>query len=147
MDPPITPPPCKHQRGSEITPGTRAVVCFLIRNKEQIIRAITTELNLSSSTVGNIVKKSTRISDSTVGYRTSITALLPRDGRLFCLSSEQINQLIRAATASYENRKKTWIIIAKELGIQVSNTILIRAFESRGYKRYIRRSKPWLTAD
>jgi hypothetical protein len=91
MDPPITPPPRKHQRGSEITPGTRAVVCFLIRNKGQTIRATATELNLPSSTVRNIVKRSTRISDSTVGYRKSITASLPRDGRPFCLSSEQID--------------------------------------------------------
>ena len=91
MESPITPPPHKHQRGSEITPGTRAVICFLIRNKKQTIRATTTELNLPPSTVGNIVKRSTRISDSIVGYRTSITASLPRDGRPLCLSSEQID--------------------------------------------------------
>jgi hypothetical protein len=38
--------------------------------------------------VGNIVKRSARISDSIVGYRTLITALLPRNRRLFYLSSE-----------------------------------------------------------
>ena len=88
MNSAITPPPRRHHRGPEITPGTRAVICFLIRNKRQSIRATATELNLPSSTVGNIIKRSARISDSTVGYRTSITALLPRDGRPFCLSSE-----------------------------------------------------------
>jgi hypothetical protein len=81
-------PPRRHHRGPEITPGTRAVICFLIRNKRQSIRATATELNLPLSTVGNIIKRSARISDSTVGYRTSITASLPRDGRPFCLSSE-----------------------------------------------------------
>jgi hypothetical protein len=88
MKSPITPPPHKHQRGSEITPETRAVIYFLIRNKKQTIRATIIELNLPPSTVGNIVKRSIRISDSIIGYRTSITALLPRDGRLLCLSSE-----------------------------------------------------------
>ena len=143
----ITTPIKKPRHGPETTPGTRGVICFLIRKQGQTIRSVAAQLGLPQSTVGCIARRSAAIAEANIGHHSSITSSLPRSGRPLLLSSVQIDILVSTATATYTSRRKSWLLIAKELGIEAVSTTINAAFESRGYKRYSSRHKPWLTPE
>lgn len=67
-----------------------------------------------------------------------------RCGRPLILDTPTRRQLVFAATATAESRRKPWSDVAEEIGIRVSAKTLRAAFAKEGYHRRVARKKPFL---
>ena len=68
----------------------------------------------------------------------------PRSGRPFAISPRNSRRLIRQATKNKYQRRKDWVTIAREIGINASPSAINSAFHRAGYGRYPPRYKPQL---
>lgn len=83
------------------------------------------------------------------GYFIAHSPLAPIRGHLrgrhSTLRTTQCEKLITLATASAENRRKSYTEIAHMAGITACNRTLRRTMSSAGYRRPIARKKPYLS--
>ena len=66
----------------------------------------------------------------------------PHTDRSLKLSPRDIRRLIRAVTSSQDERKASYIQLAKELELEVNKQTIRRALRKAGFKRYIACPKP-----
>lgn len=115
-----------------LTSAERSRIHALRYNSGWSIRRIATELGIPSSTVGTCI------------YQPVTPPQRPR-GRAPLLTTPIRQQLVAHATASHEQRLKPLRQIALELGINVDNRTLTKAFDKEGYHRRVATEKPLLT--
>lgn len=66
----------------------------------------------------------------------------PRSGRPAKLNARDIRRLVRAVTSSADGRKSSYMQIAKDLGIEASETTIRRVLRKAGFRRCVACSKP-----
>ena len=71
----------------------------------------------------------------------------PQSGRPYAITPRTQRALIRHTTKNKVQRRKPWVIVAREIGIMVSASAINSAFEHAGYGRYPPRYKPLLTPE
>lgn len=69
----------------------------------------------------------------------------PQSGRPPVISLRAQRSLIRHATKNRYQRRKSWVTVAREIGIMASVTAIANVFNRAGYGRYPLKHKPPLT--
>jgi transposase len=131
-------------RGPEVDCGTRAVIAF----SRAPLRDISNQVNVPKSTCHDIWRAATDRAKRTkkpVFHEVNQTPYY-RDGRPKALSLREEDILILHATLNKEQRAKTWMTIAAEVGLgHVSRSTIERTFHARGYTRCKATHRPYLS--
>jgi hypothetical protein len=132
------------QRGPELDCGTRAVIAFI----RVPLRDISQQVNVPKSTCGNVRRHAAASAKRTKlpVYHEVNQAPYIRVGRPKSLSLREEDILILQATFNKEQRAKSWVCIAAEVGLgNVSRWTIERTFHARGYYRCKATHKPYLS--
>ncbi len=104
-------------------------------------------IGVDEGTVRNVRKRAEEAEKENLDPFTS-KALQPRQrsGRPYAIDRRIERQLIRHATKNKVQRRKAWTVIARELGLTFSATVIEAAFLRNRYGRYPPLYKPPLNA-
>lgn len=108
-------------------------------------RQIANRYGCSESSVRNVAERAREAENKNIDplYPEACMAK-PRPGRPFVILPRDSRRLIRQATENRYQRRKDWVIIAWEIGIDASLAAINSAFHRAGYGRYPPRYKPQL---
>ena len=137
------------KRGRQVSPATRGAVAYARNLERSPLKTIQARTQVPRSTISDNARHSAKQAKIHGGssVHAQNSAAGTRSGRPPLLSQEQIDTMLRKSTSSYEWRRKTWMTVAREVGVTASRTTVERAFHEAGYGRYSPRSKPNLTLE
>ncbi|KAL8759616.1 MAG: hypothetical protein Q9199_000660 [Rusavskia elegans] len=108
-------------------------------------RSIAKRYKRSEKTVRNVEERALEAEKENIDPLTpEASTAKPRSGRPFIISPRDSRRLIRQAIKSKYQRRKDWVTIAREIGIDASPSAINSAFYRAGYGRYPPRYKPQL---
>lgn len=111
-------------------------------------RQLAKEFDCDEKTVRNVVKRAREAEKENIDPFCSIALQQrPRPGRPPAISKRTQRQLIRHATKNRYQRRKAWVVIAREIGCSASATSINKAFTSAGYGRHTPQYKPPLSPE
>ena len=135
------------KRGREVSSATRGALAYARFKNRSPLRVIQARTGVPISTISDITNhayKRAKIHE-TASFHGENTAPGSRSGRSSMLCQEEIDNMIKLATSSYEWRRKSWMDVAHECNVKGSKPTISKAFHEAGYERYSPRHKPWLT--
>jgi transposase len=138
------------KRGPELDSGTRAVIAYSSIILRKPLSVIGQEIGVPKSTCKDTRRRALERSKRTklAVFHEDNQASYYREGRPEVLSLRDKDRLILHGTANKEQRAKTWVTIAFELGLgHISRPVIDRVFHERGYNRCHATHKPHLTED
>jgi hypothetical protein len=138
------------KRGPELDSGTRAVIAYSSIILRKPLSVIGQEIGVPKSTCKDTRRRALERSKRTklAVFHEDNQASYYREGRPEVLSLRDKDRLILHGTANKEQRAKTWVTIAFELGLShISRPVIDRVFHERDYNRCHATHKPHLTED
>ena len=113
-------------------------------SKRQLAKAY----GCNRQTVANVIKRAGEAEKENIDPLSSEAhQRRPQSGRPFAIDERLQRQLIRHATKNRFQRRKSWIRIARELGVMASAGAINSAFLRAGYGRHPPRHKPLLSPE
>jgi len=97
-------------------------------------------------TVRNTRKKAAQVEKENIDpLSTEVFQRHPQSGQPSAISLCAQRSLIRHAIKNQYQRRKSWVTVAREIGIMASATAIANTFNRAGYGRYSPKHKPPLT--
>ena len=120
-----------------------------LHNTSHISKAqLAKKYNCDRKTVRNVLKRAENAEKENLDPLSSEAhQRRPSSGRPPIINDRQQRSLIRHATKNRFQRRKSWVVIARELGIMASPTAIYSAFKRAGYGRYPPHHKPLLSKE
>ena len=122
------------KRGRQVSPATRGAVACARNLERSPLKTIQARTQVPQSTISDNARHSAKQAKIHGGSSAHAqdSAARTRSGRPPLLSQEQIDTMLRKSTSSYEWRRKTWMTVAREVGVTASRTTVERAFHEAG---------------
>ncbi len=134
------------KRDREISSATRTAIAYARYQNWSSLRVIQTHIEVSLTSISNISNhayKQTKTHE-TKSFREKNVASESRSERSSLLCQKQIDIMIKLVTSSYEWRRRSWIMIARECEVLASRSTIERVFKKAEYERYSSRQKSYL---
>ncbi len=134
------------KRDRKISSVTQAAIAYARYQNQSSLRIIQTCIEVSLTSISNISNhayKQTKTHE-TKSFREKNVASESRSKRSSLLCQKQIDIMIKLVTSSYEWRRRSWVMIARECELLVSRSTIERVFKKAEYKRYSSCQKSYL---
>ncbi len=132
------------KRGRDVSPSTRGAIAYARYQNRSPLRVIQARTGVPLSTISDICNHANKRAKTheTESFRGENTASGSHSERPPMLCQEEIDNMIKLATSSYEWRRKSWMNVAHECNVKGFKPTISKAFHEAGYGRYSPRHKP-----
>ena len=133
------------KRGREISSATRAAIAYARYQNRSSLRVIQARTEVSLTSISNISNHAYKQAKTheTKSFREKNVASESRSERSSLLCQKQIDIMIKLVTSSYEWRRRSWIMIARECEVLVSWSTIKKVFKKAEYEHYSSRQKSY----
>lgn len=132
----------------DLPEAKRGALIALSKNNGTSNRQLARQYQCDEKTVRNTLSKASDAEKENIDPLSSeVHQRRPQSGRPSIITPRTQRSLIRHATKNSYQRRKPWVVIARELGITASASSINNAFARAGYSRYPPKYKPPLTPE
>lgn len=133
---------------SNLTEAKKGALIALKQTNNTPNRQLAAQYDCDEKSVRNVLKRVGEAEKENIDpFSSEVLQQRPRSGRPPVISIRTQRQLIRHATKNKFQRRKSWAIIAREIGCGASPSAINSCFERAGYGRYPPRYKPPLSPE